>query len=245
MSEPIAPLYSPSEISENWLTRKPNRHALLIAILSVFIVVLGSFLYWDNVFDLAVLMPANAQTVFSGHQFWRAWTSVFVHGDLSHLLSNLFLFSILGFFLSGYFGLTLFPLGAFFVGGITNLIVLWKMPAAVNLIGLSGVVFWMGGAWLALYFLIETRRSKWQKAIRSIGVGLVLFMPSEAFDPNVSYNAHFVGFALGVISGVLYYFRNRSQIRSAEFFHLVVDSEVSSYQTYSLYHQDTDGLRLV
>lgn len=202
--------------TQNWLTKKPNQNAVLIILFLIFFVVLACISQWNNFIDLNQIMPASSLSVFTQHQFYRAWTTIFVHGDLKHLVSNLFLFSILGYFLLGYFSMLLFPLGAFFVGGITNLIVLSSMPPKISLIGLSGVVYWMGGAWLVLYFLIENRKTIWQKALRSIGVSLVLFMPSEAFDPSISYVTHFVGFILGILSGALYYFVNKTKIRAED-----------------------------
>jgi rhomboid protease GluP len=204
------------QVEENWLTRKPDSMASLITLTSILMIVFVSAVYWNNYFDLSQYLIASPDSVFKNHEYWRAWTSFMVHADEKHLLGNLFLFYIFGFFLAGYFGVVVFPLTAFFVGGIINLIVLWKMPLSATLVGVSGVVFWMGGVWLVLYFLIETRKTFFQRIIRSIGVGLVLFMPSEAFDPSVSYKAHFVGFVLGILCGVLIYFKNFSAIRSAE-----------------------------
>jgi len=203
-------------VTENWLTRKPNPNAIIVTLISILIVVLGSYFHWNNLYGVTDLMPANPHTVFIKHQYWRAWTSLFVHGDFKHLGSNLFLFGILGYFLAGYFNLLFFPLTAFFIGGLTNLIVLSHMSPHTSLIGLSGVVYWMGGAWLVLYFFIENRRSIWQKAIRSIGVALLLFMPSEAFDPSISYDSHFVGFILGIFAGIIFYILNRTELRSAD-----------------------------
>lgn len=220
MSDLVEPIQPQFVISENWLTRKPDPNSILVVLFSVLIVVLGSYLYWENLFNLATLMPANAHAVFTDHQFWRAWTALLVHADLTHLFSNLFLFIIFGYFLTGYFGTLFFPVVAFTFGGFTNLIVLSKMPSFINLIGLSGVVFWMGGAWLILYFLIESRKTAWQKALRTLGVGLVLFMPSEAFDPSTSYFAHFVGFLGGLLSGLTYFRLNRNLIRSAEVYQI-------------------------
>lgn len=226
-------------VTGNWLTRTPNPSAVVITLLSVLIVTLGSFFQWNNVFNLSDLMPAKHSAIFTHHEYWRAWTSLLVHGDFKHLASNLFLFTILGYFLISYFSLLFFPLSAFIVGGITNLLVLSGMPPQSSLIGLSGVVYWMGGAWLVLYFCIENRRTTWQKALRAIGVALFLFMPSEAFDPSISYEAHGVGFALGVLSGAFFYLLNRSLFRSADtstITYETTEAPTKEEVTYSLHH---------
>jgi rhomboid protease GluP len=194
--------------SDNWLTQKPNNGALLTVLISIFSVVLGAYVHWYDFLGLASHLVASPKAVFTDHQYWRLWTTLFVHADFSHLVSNLFLFGILGFLLSGYFGPWLFPIAAITAGGLTNFLVLSSMPVETRLVGLSGVVFWMGGAWLTLYFLIETRKTVSQKLLRTIGISLVLFMPSEAFDPSISYRAHGYGFVLGILFGGIYFLKN-------------------------------------
>lgn len=211
-------------IAENWLTQKPDQSASLITLISTLIVVFGSQVYWGNLLGIAFLMPASHQSIFMGHEFWRAWTTLLVHADQKHLIGNLFLFYILGFFLNGYFGVFVFPFMAFVLGGFINFVVLWDMPQFSNLIGLSGVVFWMGGVWLTLYFLLERRKSIVQRILRTVGVSLVLFMPSEAFDPNISYKAHFVGFLFGIIFGLFFFFYKRSEFYAVEVNQVIIES---------------------
>jgi rhomboid protease GluP len=171
---------------------------------------------WANLAGAAHWMPATSEAVFGHGQIWRFWTSLFVHADEKHLLANSFLFYILGFFLVGHFGVKVFPFSAMFFGGVINFIVLKKMPAGAELIGVSGVVFWMGGLWLTLYFLIDRRRSLIQRILRAVGVGLLLFMPAEAFDPSISYYSHGVGFFTGILFGVGYYLINQKKFLAAE-----------------------------
>lgn len=178
---------------------------------------------WYDILGAKAWMPASPEQVFNQGQYWRAWTTLFAHADLGHLLSNAFLFFILGIFLLSYFGFLVIPLNALLFGGITNLIVLKAMPLQNTLIGASGVVFWMGGAWLTLFFLIDRRRSLTQRTLRSVGVAIMLFVPSEAFDPNISYKAHFVGFVLGVVWALPYFYINHDKFRSAEVQEWIVD----------------------
>ena len=168
-------------------------------------------------------MLASPESVFTQHEFWRPWTTLFAHANEKHLFSNLVFFSFFGVFLSGYFGLFLFPFLGFLVGGLVNFIVLANMPAEAHLLGASGVVFWMGGAWLSLYMLIDLKRSLYQRALRGLGVALAVFMPSETFDPQVSYSSHFYGFILGVLCGVLFYVANRKKFARAVKTQLIIE----------------------
>ena len=215
-----SPIETKNVISENWLTRSPHKKAEIIALFSSLIVIIVSLLNWNNIFNLGTLMPANFDHVFTQHEYWRAWTTLLVHADPHHLLGNLFLFTILGYFLMGYFGIFMFPIFAFLFGGITNFFVLYNMPKSIFLVGLSGVVYWIGGAWLSLYFLVENRKTFFQKTLRTLGVALLIFMPSEAFDPSISYQTHLVGFIFGFFFGIIYYLFKFKTIKAAEVYRL-------------------------
>lgn len=198
----------------NWLTRKPNDSAYFVtAIMAVFLWTL-SFAYlaassWTS------WMPATATKVFSEHEYWRLWTTLFAHGDLAHLLSNWLLFLPLAYLLNGYFGTLFFPFAGLFIGGLINIIVLKTLGSETNLIGISGVVYWMGAAWLTLYYLIDRRRSHLRRLAIAIGIALVLFFP-ETYKPEVSYLSHFLGFVTGVASALLYFVFNKNKIEAAD-----------------------------
>ncbi|WII73142.1 rhomboid family intramembrane serine protease [Bdellovibrio sp. 22V] len=202
-------------VRATWLTQRPHRFAWFVAAWSVFLILLASTFYWNNYLGAAEWMPASFQAVFKQGQYWRLWTTLFAHADLGHLLSNSLLFFIFGYFLNGYFGVLVFPLAALVFGGITNALVLSTYPPTVKLIGVSGVVYWMGGMWLVLYLLLDKQRTWVQRILRSVGVALGVFMPSTAFDPQISYQAHFVGFLLGIVCGFLYYFLRRKTFAAA------------------------------
>jgi rhomboid protease GluP len=206
-----------------WLTRKPHPWSFVIAAAATLVLVIGSMIYLHNLGGFADLIPANRDLIFQKGQVWRLWTTLFAHADERHLLSNSLLFFILGSFLMGYFGLLAFPLSAILFGGITNALVLAGMPEQTMLIGMSGVVFWLGGVWLILYFLIERRKSLFQRSLRALGVGLMLFFPAEAFDPSISYKTHFIGFLLGLLWGVTYFSFRRKFFRSQEVHRVVIE----------------------
>lgn len=215
-------------IRGNWLTRKIDSQSAAVAVFFSLSLLFGSLLYWNGTWGADHWMAATRAAVYEKHEFWRAWTTLLVHADPRHLVSNTLLFFVLGSFVFGYFGWLAFPVLAFLTGGFTNLYVLTTMHAETELIGASGIVFWMGGFWLILYFLIDRRLGLIQRALRSIGVGLVLFMPAEAFDPGISYLSHLVGFLSGIFFGLIFYRFNREKIRRAEVREVVfeIDEEV-------------------
>lgn len=202
-------------IRSTWLTRRPHDRGGIVAAWTVFLMLVGSIFYWRDFFHASAWMSASYNTVFTQGEYWRLWTTLFAHADMGHLLSNSLLLFVMGYFLSGYYGVLVFPVAAIFCGGITNAIVLQSYHPDVNLIGVSGVVYWMGATWLLLYLFVDKQRSYTQRTLRAIGVALGVFMPSTAFDPQVSYRAHLVGFVVGLFFAAIYYRLKRDQFTAA------------------------------
>lgn len=211
-------------IRENWLTKPRYRHAGELTAGLLGLLFLGSFIYLMDVFGAQAWMDASPETVFADHQYWRAWTTLLAHGDLGHVLANSFLFVPFSYFLARHFGLVFFPLAGIFFAGITNLLVLKTMPPTTSLVGASGLVYWMGAAWLTLFWLIDKRDKTARRLGKVFMVGGVIFVP-DVLRPNVSHMAHYVGFLFGVLSGVLAFAWNREKIEAAEVRELVVIPE--------------------
>lgn len=202
-------------LTENWLTREPHRRASAVMIALAVFVILASFIYWQGLWGADQWMSASAAAVFERHEFWRAWTAVFAHADAGHLFSNLLLLVPLAYLLSAYFSFFLFPFLAFIESGLINLLVLHGMPASVSLLGISGVVHWMGAVWLTLSLLVDRREKLRRRFAFALFLTMILFVP-ESYRPEISYASHFVGFVLGGITGSLYYLWNRSRFLDAE-----------------------------
>lgn len=214
-----------SVVRETWLTRKPSINGFIAAAVGVLLLAIASVIYWTNFRGFAPYMPAVQDEIFVHGQWWRVFTAMFAHADPGHLLSNLLLFFVLGAFLGGFFGAVRMSVNAFLWGGLTNFLTVLSMEPDARLVGASGVVFWYGGAWLVLYLLLDTKRLFYQRALRAIGVGLVLFMPSEAFDRSISYRAHLIGFGLGLLWGLLHYWRYHRRYKAAEVIETIVETE--------------------
>ncbi|MFN7728155.1 MAG: rhomboid family intramembrane serine protease [Bdellovibrio sp.] len=201
-------------VKENWLTRDPTPGAMTLTVFMVMLLVLSNVLFLSGAFHLDNGMAASKDSIFNQHQYWRAWTALIAHRDWGHLLSNLFLFAPFCYYLYGYFGPWYFPVTGFVIGGLTNITVVNSMPAQVSLVGVSGVVYWMGAAWLTLYLLIERRESIRRRLFKVFIISAVLFLP-ETYRPEISYYSHFLGFAAGVVSSLVHFAINRKKILAA------------------------------
>lgn len=202
-------------IKSTWLSRRPHPASLYVAAATSLALTLTTTIFWLDVGGAAKSMPVSPEAIFERHEYWRLFTALLAHADAGHLISNLFLFFVLGFFLFGYFGFSLFPVQAFIGGAVANLVMLQTYDPQTEILGASGVVYWMGGAWLMLYFFIARQKARVPRWLRTIGVALLIFAP-QSFEPQISYRVHFAGFAIGCVAGAWHFFRNKKKFREAE-----------------------------
>lgn len=204
-------------MKENWLTKKPKYSAGWgIGFLVLIAVILSAF-EWFQFFRLDQFIKVNPQLVFEKHQYYRLWTSLFVHGDSAHLIGNLALFIPLVYLLTAYFGFFVGLAAPLFFGGVINWIVLRNMPDMVYLIGISGVVNWLGAVWLTLFYFIDLRESRRRRFALVLFITFLLYVPST-YKPEISYISHVVGYVLGFIFAVIYYGLNRQKFKNSEIF---------------------------
>ena len=200
-------------IKENWLTRKPRAYARdAAALFSLFVAFMSLFYLASPGADWMTAKPA---AVFGAHEWWRAWTTLFAHADFGHFFSNIVLFIPLAYLLSAYFSPLFFPGLGLLAGGLVNLAVLATLPAGTTLLGISGVVYWMGAAWLTLFLLIDRREKLKRRFGSALFLTLMLFVP-ETLRPEVSHLSHFLGFVSGAASGGALYAVRRKEFLAAE-----------------------------
>lgn len=204
-------IMTPHDPPVDYLSRRPASGSFLIAAGTILFIGIISQLYWENWGSLADLLPGSATQVFEQHEYWRLFTATLIHGDWQHFLSNAYMLGILGFFVYGYFGFSVFPFYSYVLAGLVNALSLLTYPANVKLIGASGWVYLLAGTWLTLYILIERNRPLFRRLMRATGVGAVILLPST-FEPQTSYRAHAIGFAVGVALGFVVFALRKKQI---------------------------------
>lgn len=201
----------------NYLSKPHFKGSLGIIIAFIIAMILFSEASWQNWFGLASELSVNYTKVSVDGEYWRLFTSFLVHGDLKHLLSNLFFFSLFAYYVHQYFGPKVFPISSIIAGAVINYITILGMNPNIYLVGASGIVYYLGGFWLVIYLFIERHKSIRMRVGRSLGVCLVLLGPGP-FSPEVSYMAHFWGFVVGAFFAIGFYFFNRTEIQKHERF---------------------------
>ncbi len=199
---------------KNWLDLPPSYDGTNTTLLFIFLNCLISLMSWSSHFfyELFILNMKS----FHNLEFFRFLTAQFLHADFKHLLSNLLMGSIFVFLLSTYFGPLRIILITVLTGTAINFLSYFSLISdpyhwfkistdpeviAASLLGFSGAAYFLGSLWMTLYCLTMNRLSLLHRALKFIGVNLIIFFPSEAFDPNTSYRTHLIGFLFGIIIG--------------------------------------------
>lgn len=133
---------------------------------------------------------------------WTLLTSIFLHGDIMHLLSNLVALAVFGLIFEGNFGERKF-LAVFFAGGIASSFVSMFFYDAS--LGASGAIFAVIGA-LAVTMprMIVWNLGVPMPMIAAAGVWLLLDIGGVFYPSNVANMAHIAGMIFGAAAGVFW-----------------------------------------
>jgi membrane associated rhomboid family serine protease len=174
--------------------------ALNVAIFIIELVVGGEPI--NKVIDLLGLTPYKLS-----QQPWTIISSMFVHGNIWHILLNMISLYFLGSFFIRAAGERSF-LAVFFLGGLAgNALYILLAPPNVIGIGASGAIFAIGGALAVLVprvpvyiFFIPVPMPLW--------VAIMIFF-LFSFLPRIAWQAHLGGLLLGLIAGFVLRRRRR------------------------------------
>lgn len=197
------------------LTEKPWSRSLGYTFLMVLFITGVTQFYWLDPLEISSFFPAVKKNIFQSGEIWRLWSAMLIHGDIGHLLSNLYMLSIFTYFIIGYFKLKAFWLLTLVGGSLVNLFAISTYAPNVRLLGASGLVYLFGGFWLGLYMFIQTQHSFTKRIVRVFGMGLMVFFPTT-FEATTSYRTHFIGFVVGLLFGITYFVINRKKIRKKD-----------------------------
>lgn len=205
---------------QNFLSHSRWQNGLFWTFLYILLCLIFSRMQWSGYFESS----ATKALTYEAGQWWRLWSSALVHGDLKHLLNNSVMLVIMGYFVSSHYSPLIHPFGSLFIGGIINAIVLYYYPEHVKLVGASGVVHFLWGFWLVLYLFIQRHLKLSRRIMKITIVGMVVLIPSE-FHANVSYLAHFVGLASGIVLGLFWWVMRKSYFQAFEKYEVKTEFE--------------------
>ena len=202
-------------VTQTMLSRRPREYSAQVAIISLLLMLGTTLLAWREGPALSDRLAAIPEKVLGEGEYWRLWTGMAVHADISHFAYNALFLAFFSYILYGYFGPWVYPVWSLLLGGVTNYLALLTYSPGTRLVGSSGLVYLMAGFWLVMYVLVERRHPVKRRLLHAVGVALIVFLPSS-LQENVSYRTHAIGFGLGTILAVACFQLKKKEILSAE-----------------------------
>jgi membrane associated rhomboid family serine protease len=154
------------------------------------------------------LFLSSSHGLIVSHQWWRPFTSLFLHADLSHLAGNLLTGLGFSLFVARTFGAWKAWTLILLCGALANALNAWlHFPAEFHSLGASTAVFSALGL-LSGSGLVESWRMRpvwtWPKVIAPLLAGIVLLgMLGGGKDPHTDVIGHVCGFVVGLGAGTI------------------------------------------
>ena len=145
---------------------------------------------------------------FLNGQWWRPVTSLTLHADILHLVSNLCFFVFLTPFLCRMLGTTLSCFLILLSGISGNIMMIPFVSLPHTSLGSSTAVFGNLGILVGLSILMKLSNRRKTEAGKPLIAGLCLVVIT-GLSPEVDYTAHICGFISGIILGGAAFFIKR------------------------------------
>ncbi len=174
------------------------------ATLGLILVMFFMLIYTEYVAPFSLIkLNVNAQAVLQRGQFYRIFSSVFVHASLYHFLNNALGIYIFGSRIERVYGkfnmLMTFMLAAI----IGNILTILLLPDTLS-VGASGGVFGLLG--LALGVTLVNRNVLLGLDFNTIAIMSVVTVSASFIEPNVNFVAHIFGLVVGLLISIYFVF---------------------------------------
>ncbi len=146
---------------------------------------------------------ANYRPNIMNGEYWRLFTSTFLHGGLMHLLMNMYGLFFIGLFLEPILKYKIFVLLYLTTGIIASICSVWWHTATVS-VGASGAIFGMYGIFLAL-LLTKLFPKDFQKSFLINTLIFVGYNLLYGLTGGIDNAAHIGGLLSGMLIGFLMY----------------------------------------
>ena len=144
---------------------------------------------------LLLLLQDNAK-ILNEAQYWRLFTSMFLHADAFHIFYNMIALLIFGATVEDNYTKIQYVVVYFLSGLVGNIFSLFLLPPNALSLGASGAIFGLIGA--AFTLIVKEDKS----LLLFAGLYVVMFIISS-FGPGINLWAHLFGLTVGIGLGLL------------------------------------------
>lgn len=146
------------------------------------------------------------ESLFEDHEFYRLFTSMFMHSGISHLVNNMIVLYFIGGSLErcvGWIKYIIIYFASGLLGGLISQLYYLAMSENVICVGASGAIFGAVGAMLTVVVVNRGRVENFTLPRLIIYVVLSIYLGFTA--EGVSLSAHLGGLATGFFTALLLY----------------------------------------
>ena len=131
-------------------------------------------------------------------EYWRLFTSMFLHADIFHIFSNMIALLLFGSAVENNYSKLEYLIIYFISGLIGNLFSLLLLPLNTISLGASGAIFGLIGASFVLYTVAGER------TLIFLGLFYLAYFIISSFAPGINLWAHLFGLLGGILFGYLF-----------------------------------------
>lgn len=177
--------------------------------------------------DMSIFLGAYYKTlILSNNEYWRFFTSGFLHMDIYHLVMNMYSLYYLGLFYETKFGWKKM-LATLFVGVIVGSAFMFVTEGNVVAVGMSGGLFAVLGS--IVVYMIESGQIA-NKMVQRQLMQILLINVFISLIPGVAFMAHLGGFLAGIL--IALYFSYKPSWKQLKIHVLISSLILSSALTY-------------
>ncbi|WP_143304912.1 rhomboid family intramembrane serine protease [Chitinophaga vietnamensis] len=189
------------------LKTMPVTGGIIAANLLIFLImgIRGMDIWWGNGDQLLHWGANYWPLTITEHQYWRLFSSMFLHAGMWHLVTNMLGLFIAGIFLEPVLRSIRFSVVYVLTGLIADYVSIWYHRSAVD-VGASGAIFGIYGVFLALLTTNLFHPVKRKNYLVFIGLFAAMNFIVAGFSGGIDNASHFAGFISGIICGYVLYF---------------------------------------
>ena len=145
-------------------------------------------------------MGANIGLLTFNGEWWRLFTSMFVHGGITHLLFNMYALWVIGSIVEKLFGSFGFSCIYFMSGVLGSVFSLYNHSFNVPSVGASGAVFGIFGALVSYAYFQKMPKKISTHILKNAGLMILINAAIGLSIPQIDNSAHFGGCIAGIIA---------------------------------------------
>lgn len=179
--------------------------------MTTLLIVINAIIYFDleatgNTLNPMFMLDYGAMhwsNVFDDGEWWRLFTSMFMHFGFDHLLGNMVVLFLLGNALEQAVGKMRFAImyiGSGLTGALISCIYQWSVEGNVVSAGASGAIYGVMGAMIAVFGVCKIRTSV---SLRGVVIYSIINIVNSMNTEGIDHLAHMGGFTSGALLAII------------------------------------------